>query len=55
LFFISRYSILALREHQRSTYLVLWDNRCALHRRDPFDPNLRRVMHCTQLKGDKPF
>jgi taurine dioxygenase len=31
--------------------LVLWDNRCTMHRRDAFDPNERRVMHCTQIKG----
>jgi taurine dioxygenase len=35
--------------------LVLWDNRCAMHRRDSFDPNARRVMHRTQMKGDRPF
>jgi len=32
--------------------LVLWDNRCTMHRRDPFDPNLRRIMHRTQVKSD---
>jgi taurine dioxygenase len=32
--------------------LVLWDNRCTMHRRDAFDPNTRRVMHRTQIKGD---
>ncbi len=32
--------------------LVLWDNRCTMHRRDPFDSNSRRVMHRTQIKGD---
>jgi taurine dioxygenase len=31
--------------------LVLWDNRCTMHRRDPFDPSARRVMHRTQIKG----
>jgi taurine dioxygenase len=31
--------------------LVLWDNRCTMHRRDPFDPAARRVMHRTQIKG----
>jgi taurine dioxygenase len=31
--------------------LVLWDNRCTMHRRDPFDPAQRRVMHRTQIKG----
>ena len=35
--------------------LVMWDNRCVMHRRDPFDPNSRRVMHRTQIKGDVPF
>jgi taurine dioxygenase len=32
--------------------LVLWDNRCTMHRRDPFDPNSRRVLHRTQIKGE---
>lgn len=32
--------------------LVLWDNRCTMHRRDPFNPNTRRVMHRTQIKGE---
>ena len=32
--------------------LVLWDNRCTMHRRDPFDPGARRVMHRTQIKGE---
>ena len=31
--------------------LVLWDNRCTMHRRDAFDPGARRVMHRTQIKG----
>ncbi len=35
--------------------LVMWDNRCAMHRRDSFDPNSRRLMHRTQIKGDRPF
>lgn len=33
---------------------VLWDNRAVLHRRDPFDPALRRLMHRTQIKGSRP-
>ena len=32
--------------------LVLWDNRCTMHRRDAFDPMSRRIMHRTQVKGD---
>ncbi len=35
--------------------LVLWDNRCVLHRRDEFDPQSRRLMHRSQIKGDRPF
>jgi len=31
--------------------LILWDNRCTLHRRDSFDPLARRLMHRTQIKG----
>jgi taurine dioxygenase len=34
--------------------LVLWDNRCTMHRRDPFDPTARRIMHRTQIKGNQP-
>ena len=34
--------------------LVLWDNRCTMHRRDPFDPQARRIMHRTQIKGAAP-
>jgi taurine dioxygenase len=31
--------------------VVLWDNRCTMHRRDPFDAAQRRIMHRTQIKG----
>ncbi len=31
--------------------VVLWDNRCTMHRRDPFDASARRVMHRTQIKA----
>jgi taurine dioxygenase len=31
--------------------LVLWDNRCTMHRRDAFDPAARRIMHRTQIKS----
>ncbi len=34
--------------------LVLWDNRCTMHRRDPFDAAARRVMHRTQVQGEAP-
>jgi taurine dioxygenase len=33
--------------------LVLWDNRCTMHRRDGFDPQSRRIMHRTQVKGEQ--
>jgi taurine dioxygenase len=32
--------------------LVLWDNRCTMHRRDSFDPTQRRIMHRTQIKDE---
>ena len=35
--------------------LIMWDNRAAMHRRDSFDANTRRLMHRTQIKGCKPF
>ena len=35
--------------------LVMWDNRGAMHRRDAFDAASRRLMHRTQIKGDRPF
>jgi taurine dioxygenase len=35
--------------------LILWDNRCVMHRRDGFDDTARRVMHRTQICGDRPF
>ncbi|HEY9605443.1 MAG TPA: TauD/TfdA family dioxygenase [Allocoleopsis sp.] len=34
--------------------VVFWDNRCTMHRRDPFDPNARRLMHRTQLREKQP-
>jgi taurine dioxygenase len=35
----------------RAGDLVLWDNRCTMHRRDAFDPNSRRLMYRTQIAG----
>ncbi|MCA0303320.1 MAG: TauD/TfdA family dioxygenase [Proteobacteria bacterium] len=32
--------------------LVMWDNRCVMHRRDAFEPGLRRLMHRTQIVGE---
>ncbi|HYH41097.1 MAG TPA: TauD/TfdA family dioxygenase [Burkholderiales bacterium] len=34
--------------------LLMWDNRCAMHKRTAFDPSERRFMLRTQLKGTKP-
>jgi len=31
--------------------LLMWNNLSVLHRRDPFDPATRRVMHRSQIKG----
>ena len=31
--------------------ILVWDNRCAMHRRDSIDPATRRIMHRTQCKG----
>jgi taurine dioxygenase len=42
------------RHRWRVGDLVLWDNRCTMHRRDPFDPGARRIMHRTQIKGAAP-
>ncbi|MCA0250213.1 MAG: TauD/TfdA family dioxygenase [Proteobacteria bacterium] len=36
----------------RAGDLVLWDNRCVMHRREAFDENLRRLMHRTQIVGE---
>jgi taurine dioxygenase len=41
----------SFRQEWRLHDLILWDNRCTLHRRDSFDPQTRRVMHRTQIKG----
>ena len=35
--------------------LLMWDNRCVMHRRDPFDPRVRRTLHRVVIKGTKPF
>lgn len=34
--------------------VIIWDNRCTLHRRDSFDPNARRLMYRTYCKGTRP-
>jgi taurine dioxygenase len=32
--------------------IVLWDNRCTMHRRDSFDPASRRLLYRTQISGE---
>lgn len=34
--------------------VVIWDNRCVMHRREPFDPSHRRIMYRAQTQGTKP-
>jgi taurine dioxygenase len=34
--------------------LLIWDNRRVMHRRNSFPENSRRIMHRTQIKGEKP-
>jgi taurine dioxygenase len=35
----------------RAGDVVLWDNRCTMHRRDSFDPNSRRILYRTQIRS----
>ena len=35
--------------------VVVWDNRATLHKRDPFDPETRRVLYAAQVEGHRPF
>jgi taurine dioxygenase len=35
--------------------VVIWDNRCTLHRRDAFDSAARRVLYAAQVEGHKPY
>jgi len=40
-----------MRHEWRAGDVLMWNNLAVMHRRDPFDPNSRRVMHRTQIKG----
>lgn len=43
-------------EHHWATGdVVVWDNRATVHRRDPFDPSLRRVLYAAQVEGHRPY
>lgn len=35
--------------------VVLWDNRCTIHKRGPFDSSQERILHAAQVIGHKPF
>ena len=39
------------RQKWKAGDVLIWDNRCTLHRRDAFDPSARRLMHRTQIKA----
>jgi taurine dioxygenase len=39
------------RQQWRVGDVMVWDNRCTLHRRDAFDPAARRLMHRTQIRA----
>ncbi|MBI4183331.1 MAG: TauD/TfdA family dioxygenase [Proteobacteria bacterium] len=43
------------RRPNRPGDLILWDNRCTMHMREPFDPRQRRLAHRVQLLGAKPI
>jgi taurine dioxygenase len=34
--------------------LMIWDNRCVMHKRTAFDPSERRLLQRTQIKGARP-
>jgi len=35
--------------------MIMWDNRCSMHRRDAFDDDDRRLMHRAVVRGDQPY
>ncbi len=42
-----------LRHKWRKGDIVMWDNRTTMHRRDDFDPAMRRIMHRSQVQGKR--
>ena len=42
---------LVYRHQWRVGDVLMWDNRCVIHRRDEFDPDSRRIMHRTQINA----
>jgi taurine dioxygenase len=47
--------VFAWRHQWRVGDLVMWDNRCVLHHREPFDERARRCLHRVVIKGSKPL
>ena len=45
---------LTWRHQWRVGDILIWDNRCVMHHREPFDASARRVMHRIQCAGEKP-
>jgi len=43
------------RHRWRARDLVIWDNRCTNHKRDPYDPESQRILHRVQIAGTRPF
>lgn len=35
--------------------MIMWDNRCTMHRRDGWDGQYTRIMHRTTTLGERPF
>lgn len=42
------------RHRWRPGDILIWDNRCTMHRRDSFDDKYRRIMHRAQVRGTHP-
>lgn len=43
----------AFRHRWREGDLLMWRNLCVLHRRDAFDPAVRRRLHRAQIRGEE--
>ncbi|MEM7407387.1 MAG: TauD/TfdA family dioxygenase [Pseudomonadota bacterium] len=41
-------------QHWRQGDIVVWDNRCTMHRRDALDPSERRLLYRAQIQGERP-
>ena len=41
--------------HWRLGDVILWDNRCTMHHRTPFDPACRRILRRTATRGELTF